>query len=67
MLIFDWEPSPVGQDIRPINTDFLALPILEWVEDSVDWLKILRHFCDLCSNAMGLAYSLSFKNGGSLT
>ena len=43
----------VGQDIRPINTDFLALPILEWVEDPVDWLKILRHFCDLCSNAMG--------------
>ena len=56
----------VGQDIRPINTDSLALPILEWVEDPVDWLKVLRHFCDLCSNAMGLPSSLSFKNDGSL-
>jgi hypothetical protein len=58
--------TSVGQDIRPINTDFQALPILEWVEDSVDWLRILRHFCDLCSNAMGLPSSLSFKNDGSL-
>jgi Schlafen, AlbA_2 len=55
-----------GLDVRPIDTDFLALPILEWVEDSVDWLQILRHFCDLCSNAMGFPSSLSFKNDGSL-
>ena len=53
-------------DVRPINTDFLALPILEWVEDPVDWLKILRHFSDLCSNAMGFPFSLSFKNDGTL-
>ena len=55
-----------GLDVRPIDTDFLALPILEWVEDSVDWLNILRHFCDLCSNAMGFPSSLAFKKDGSL-
>jgi hypothetical protein len=48
-------------DVRPINTDFLSLPILEWVEDPVDWREVLRHFCDLCSNAMGFPSSLSFK------
>ena len=49
-----------GLDVRPINTDVLALPILEWVEDSV------RHSCDLCSNAMGFSSSLAFKKDGSL-
>jgi hypothetical protein len=55
-----------GLDVRPINTDFLSLPILEWVEEPVVWLKVLRHFCDLCSKAMGFPFSLSFKNDGSL-
>jgi hypothetical protein len=50
-----------GLDVRPINTDSLSLPILEWVEDPVDWHEVLRHFCDLCSNAMGFPSSLSFK------
>ena len=55
-----------GEDIRPLKTDFLSLPISEWVEDPVDWLKILRYFCDLSSNAMGLPFSFSFKKDGSL-
>jgi hypothetical protein len=53
-------------DVRPINTEFLSLPILEWAEDPVDWRKVIHHFCDLCSNTMGLPFSLLFKNDGSL-
>ena len=53
-------------DISPTNKKFLSLGILEWVEDPVDWLKVLRHFCELSSNAMGFPSSLSFKNDGPL-
>jgi schlafen family protein len=65
-VVYVDEWRSVGQDIRPLKTDFLTLPISEWVEDPVDWRKILRNFCDLSSNAMGLPFSFSFKSDGSL-
>jgi hypothetical protein len=53
-------------ETRPINKKVLSLGILEWVEDPVDWLKVLRQFCELSSNAMGFPSSLSFKKDGTL-
>ena len=53
-------------EIRPINKKFLSLSILELVEEPVDWLRVLRQFCELSSNAMGFPSSLSFKSDGTL-